>query len=106
MAMRGDQAYEMVESRFRAEGTSYNLILMDSNAQNATEAVSKIKSFIANNRPTNVAQPYYCLLAKQSWNDELFKDKARLDSIFDQFVSKPIFKAGVQSLLTKSGILS
>ena len=69
---------------------------------NGIESTMKIRKFYAENAPAGYPQPFICCLT--SYKFDSFKIEA-LKSGMDGFMTKPIFKAGVQRLLTKAGLL-
>ena len=65
------------------------------------ETTAGIKSFLKEEAP-NMQSPYICCLT--SYREYPHKDKAFTAGV-DAFMTKPIFKAAIQSLLVKAGLI-
>ena len=98
-ASDGLEAIKMVKQLLADEEKTYDLILMDFKIQTCSgpEVTIQIHKFLRENA-INLHRPFICCLT--SYGDKKYKQEA-LKSGMDDFYVKPIFKKGIQSLLSK-----
>lgn len=101
-ATDGLEAIEMVKQLYTEHKTTYDLIMMDFSMPvcGGSEATKSIRKFLKDFAP-ELKQPFVCCLT--SYNAYNFKVEA-FNVGMDAFLTKPIFKSGIQRLLTKAGL--
>ena len=65
------------------------------------EATIKIRRYFTENADPDMPQPFICCITSYSRENQKM---AALKSGMDGFMSKPIFKAGIERVLKKAGI--
>ena len=93
VANNGHKALEMIKSKFRNEGTSYKLIVMDlympeQNGLETTEAIKRYLKDVCKAAGIRTIKPYISMLTSN--NSKKLKHLASLIGI-DDFITKPIF---------------
>ena len=93
VANNGQKALEMIKSKFRNEGTSYKLIVMDlympeQNGLETTEAIKRYLKDVCKAAGIRTIKPYISMLTSN--NSKKVKHLASLIGI-DDFITKPIF---------------
>ncbi len=99
----GQQAVNCVKKRYQKLKQTFKLIVTDLYMPdlNGFEATQQIRQFLKD-QPSSVEQPYICLLTQN--NTSACKKQSATFGC-DDVIVKPIFKAGVQRLLLKAGLI-
>ena len=104
LATDGQEAILSVTEKFFAFGTTYSLIAMDYHMpiMNGHDSSMIITNFLKEYLPAEVTRPFICLLTAHH-------EKSNAVNLEEYGINlkilKPIFKQGVQQLLTKAGLI-
>ena len=93
----------MVKKLYREKKRTYNLILVEFELpeNDGMETTVSIISFLKQAAP-NIPLPYICCLT--SYREYPYRNQAYAAGV-DTFMTKPIFKAAIQSLLIKAKMI-
>ena len=104
-ALNGQDAIELVRSRFQQAGLTYRLIITDLFMPicSGLDAAEQIRAYYRSEISAELCEePYICMLTCNE--SESCKKKAYAAGI-NEVIKKPIFKAGVQRLLINAGMI-
>ena len=102
-ACDGRQAVSWVKQRYKTQKDAYKLILMDYSMPElgGVEAGMKIKKFMNKVLPKKDQSVICCITA---YSGKKYEQQSRVAGM-DFFLSKPIYKSGMQKLLIRVGLV-